>query len=47
MGRIDEVQKIVDDLERERNGLLRHNFIQKELKKFQAVKISNEIIQIS
>ena len=47
MGRIDEVQERVDDLERERNGLLRHNFIQKEIKKFQCVKISNEIIQVN
>ena len=28
MGRIDEVQKRLDDLERERNQLLRYNFIQ-------------------
>jgi chromosome segregation protein len=43
MGRIDEVQKRLDDLERERNQLLRYNFIQEETKKFQAVKISNEL----
>lgn len=47
MGRIDEVQKRLDDLERERNGLLKHNFIQREIKKFQAVKISHEITQIN
>jgi len=47
MGRIDEVQKRIDDLERERNGLLRHNFIQKEIKKFEAIKISHEITQIN
>jgi chromosome segregation protein len=47
MGRIDEVQKRIDDLERERNELLRSNFIQNELKKFEAVKISHEIIQLN
>ncbi len=43
MGRIDEVQKRLDDLERERNQLLRYNFIQTETRKFQAVKISSDI----
>jgi chromosome segregation protein len=47
MGRIDEVQKRVDDLERERNQLLRYDFIQSETKKFQAVKISNDITQLN
>jgi len=47
MGRIDEVQKRLDDLERERNQLLRYNFIQEETKKFQAVKISHEITQLT
>jgi len=46
MGRIDEVQKRVDDLERERNELLRYNFIQEEIKKFEAVKLSNDMAQI-
>jgi chromosome segregation protein len=46
MGRIDEVQKRVDDLERERNELLRYNFIQDEIKKFEAVKLSNDMAQI-
>lgn len=45
MGRIDEVQKRLDDLERERNQLLRYNFIQSETKKFQAVKISSDVAQ--
>jgi chromosome segregation protein len=45
MGRIDEVQKRVDDLERERNELLRYGFIQNEIKKFEAVKISYDIAQ--
>lgn len=43
MGRIDEVQRRVDDLERERNQLLRFNFIQNEIKRFEAIKISHEI----
>jgi chromosome segregation protein len=47
MGRIDEVQKRLDDLERERNQLLRYSFIQDETKKFQAIKISNEINQLN
>lgn len=46
MGRIDEVQKRVDDLERERNQLLRYDFIQDEIKKFEAMKISHEIQEI-
>jgi len=45
-GRIDEVQKRLDDLEKERNELLRSTFIQEEIKKFEAVKISNEIALI-
>jgi chromosome segregation protein len=47
MGRIDEVQKRLDDLERERNQLLRYNFIQNETKKFQAVKVSSDIMQLN
>jgi len=47
MGRIDEVQKRLDDLERERNQLLRYNFIQAETKKFQAIKISSDITQVN
>ncbi len=43
MGRIDEVQKRVDDLERERNQLLRYNFIQTEIKRFEAMRISNQV----
>jgi chromosome segregation protein len=46
MGRIDEVQKRVDDLERERNELLRYMFLQKEIKRFEAVKIFGEILEI-
>ncbi len=47
MGRIDEVQKRLDDLERERNQLQRLSFIQGEIKKFEAVKVSHEIIQLN
>ena len=43
MGRIDEVQKRVDDLERERNELLRYNCIQTEIKRFEAMKFSHQI----
>jgi chromosome segregation protein len=46
MGRIDEVQKRLDDLERERNELLRANFIQGETRKFETVKISYEMAQM-
>jgi len=46
MGRIDEVQKRLDDLERERNEILRFNFIHNEIKKFESVKISHEMAQI-
>jgi len=44
MGRIDEVQKRVDDLERERNELLRYNFIQNETKRFEAMRLSHQIV---
>jgi chromosome segregation protein len=46
MGRIDEVQKRVDDLERERNELLRFMFLQKEIKRFEAMKIFGDILEI-
>jgi chromosome segregation protein len=47
MGRIDEVQKRLDDLERERNQLQRSNFIQNEIKKFEAIKVSHEATQLA
>jgi chromosome segregation protein len=47
MGRVDEVQKRLDDLERERNELLRYNFIQNETKKFEAVQISHDVAQLN
>jgi len=40
------VQKRVDDLERERNELIRYNFVQDEIKRFEAMKISHEIKEI-
>ena len=43
MGRIDEVQRRVDDLERERNELLRYSFIHREIKRFDAIKLSHSI----
>ena len=46
MGRIDEVQKRLDDLERERNELLKVSFIQGELREFEAVKISHDMTLI-
>jgi len=46
MGRIDEVQRRVDTLERERNQLLRCSFIESEIEKFEAIKLSHEITRI-
>jgi chromosome segregation protein len=46
MGRIDEVQKRLDDLEKERNELLRASFIQDEIKRFETVKISHDMALI-
>jgi chromosome segregation protein len=46
MGRIDEVQKRVDDLERERNELLRYMFLKKEINRFEAMKIFGEILEV-
>ncbi len=46
MGRIDEVQKRVDDLERERNELLRYMFLKKEIKRFEAMKIFGDILEV-
>jgi len=43
LGQISEVQKRVEDLERERNNLLRHNFIRREIARLESIKISREI----
>ena len=45
MGRVDEVQKRIDDLERERNEFLRYTFVTEEIKRFEAMKISHEILE--
>jgi len=45
MGRIGEVQKRVEDLERERNDLLRHRFIQSQIKRLEAIKVSQNILE--
>lgn len=44
MGQVGEVQKRVEALERERNDLLRSNFIQNEIRHLEAVKLSHEFI---
>ncbi|MDH5266563.1 MAG: chromosome segregation protein SMC, partial [Candidatus Bathyarchaeota archaeon] len=44
--RIDEVQKRVDDLERERNDLLCYTFIQNEIRRFEAMKLSHDISEV-
>ena len=46
MGRVDEVQKRIDDLERERNEFLRYKFVTEEIKRFEAMKISHETSEI-
>ncbi|MBS7656654.1 chromosome segregation protein SMC [Candidatus Bathyarchaeota archaeon] len=43
MGQVSEVQNRIEALERERNDLLRHNFIQSEIRRFEAAKLSYEI----
>ncbi len=43
MGQVSEVQNRIESLERERNDLLRHGFIQKEIKRLDAAKLSHEI----
>ncbi|RJS85096.1 chromosome segregation protein SMC [Candidatus Bathyarchaeota archaeon] len=43
MGRVGEVQKRIESLERERNDLIRYNLIQKEINRLEAVKLSRRI----
>ncbi|HYB92713.1 MAG TPA: chromosome segregation protein SMC, partial [archaeon] len=43
---IEEVQKRIEDLERERNDALRYNFIEEEIKRLKAQRISYEISEI-
>ncbi len=46
LGQISEVQKRVEDLERERNNLLRYNFIKKEINYLESIKISRKIREL-
>ena len=46
MGQVGEVQKRVEALERERNELLRSNFIQNEIEHLEAVKVSHELARL-
>ncbi len=46
MGQVGEVQKRIEDLERERNDLLRYNFIQNEIRRLEALRISHEMRQL-
>ncbi|HIE18977.1 TPA: chromosome segregation protein SMC [Candidatus Bathyarchaeota archaeon] len=43
MGQVGEVQKRIESLERERNDLLRYNFIREEIKQLEAIKLSRRI----
>ncbi|MFQ6095101.1 MAG: AAA family ATPase [Candidatus Bathyarchaeia archaeon] len=45
MGQVGEVQRRVEALERERNDLLRFNFIRNEIRRLEAVKVSNELTE--
>jgi len=44
---IEEVQKRIEDLERERNDALRYNFIQDEIRRLKAQRISYEIGELN
>ena len=46
MGQVGEVQRRVEALERERNDLVRFNFIQNETRRLEAVKVSHEFTEI-
>jgi len=43
MGQVGEVQKRIESLEKERNDLIRYNFIRKEINRLEAVKLSKKI----
>lgn len=43
LGQISEIQKRIEDLERERNNLLRYNFLKREIARLEAMKVSREI----
>jgi len=46
LGQVSEVQRRLESLERERNDLFRYNFIQNEIKRLEAVKLSHKIKDI-
>lgn len=46
MGQVGEVQKRVEDLERERNDILRFNLIRREVRRLEAFRISYEIAEV-
>jgi chromosome segregation protein len=46
MGKYEEVKKRLLELEKERNDLLRHNYIKKELNRLKAVKLSSKIVEL-
>lgn len=45
--KIDEIRKRIDELEVERNNQLRYNQLEKEITRFKAVKLSNNLRSIS
>ncbi|MEM0050360.1 MAG: AAA family ATPase, partial [Candidatus Bathyarchaeia archaeon] len=46
LGQISEVQRRVEDLERERNNLLRHNLLRREIARLESIKISRNIREL-
>lgn len=46
MGQVGEVQRRLEDLERERNNLLRFNLIKREMKRLEAMKASYELEEV-
>lgn len=46
LGQVSEVQRRVENLERERNNLLRYNLLKKELARFESMKISWNIREL-
>ncbi|MBS7606383.1 MAG: chromosome segregation protein SMC [Candidatus Bathyarchaeia archaeon] len=43
LGQISEVQRRLEDLERERNNLMRYNILRREMARLESIKISNEL----
>ncbi|MCD6528906.1 chromosome segregation protein SMC [Candidatus Bathyarchaeota archaeon] len=46
MGRVEEVQKRIDELERERNELLRYEFIKKDIRRLEALICSYKVREL-